>query len=127
MKVIIAGSRNINDAQLIYNILDDIYKYNIKQIDEVVCGMARGVDLIGRDWAISKGIAVSEFPAQWEKHGTATAGHKRNELMAKHADALILIWDGYSTGSKDMLIRARKHKLLIDLNDQSQYRLFHNE
>lgn len=120
MKVIVAGSRSITDSQLIFNILDN----TPLDITELVCGMANGVDLIARDWAISKNIPIKEFPAYWDLDGRLAAGHMRNERMSKYSEALLLIWDGCSTGSKDMLIRARKRNLIIDLYDQSQLRLF---
>lgn len=122
MKVIIAGSRGITDKYSIYSI---IYEFHERYpITEVVCGMADGVDSIGGEWANLNDIKVTEFPADWVKYGLKVAGHKRNERMAKYADALLLIWDGHSTGSKDMLNRAKKLNLLIDLRDQSQLRLF---
>lgn len=119
MRVIVAGSRGIIDKSVVFDILDS----SRFEITSVVCGMAPGVDLLGREWARSKGIDVIEFPADWEREGTLTAGSLRNQRMAENADALILIWDGTSSGSRDMLSRARKHKLALDICDVSVPRL----
>lgn len=43
----------------------------------------------------------------------ALAGFRRNEEMAKYADALICIYNGNSPGSTDMLKRAKKHNLKV--------------
>lgn len=119
MRVIIAGSRGIVDRELVFDILDS----SKLEITSVVCGMAPGVDMLGREWAISKGIDVIEFPADWVKEGSLVAGSLRNQRMAEYADGLILIWDGASSGSRDMLNRARKHKLVLDICDVNVPRL----
>ena len=102
MKVIIAGSRTIKDIHLV----EQAITRSGFDITEVVCGCARGVDLLGARWAQARNIPVALFPADWDRHGKA-AGPIRNAEMAKHADALILIWDGVSPGSKNMRDTAR--------------------
>lgn len=96
MKTIIAGGRGFDDYDMICEILDG------QNITEVVCGLARGADLLGKRWADSHGIPVKEFPADWEKFGRA-AGHIRNRQMGKYADTLIAFWDGHSKGTKGMI------------------------
>lgn len=109
MKVIIAGSRTINDYKLVKNILNN----SKLRFTEVVSGHAQGVDLLGERWADEKGIPVIEMPADWKKWGKS-AGPKRNRQMAGYADALILIWDGKSRGSRNMLDEAIKKKLPVE-------------
>jgi hypothetical protein len=124
MKTIIAGSRNIVSASMVYGILDAMPI----DISEVFCGLADGVDALGSLWARSKFIPVRDFKADWNditvdgarirvrKDGSkfnSYAGHQRNEKMAIYADALIVIWDGSSRGSRDMLKRAHNYKLKI--------------
>lgn len=72
-------------------------------ITEVVCGMAKGADTLGKKWAICDAqLPVANFPADWDKHGLA-AGPIRNGEMADYADGLIVfIWDG-SRCSANML------------------------
>lgn len=109
MRTIIAGTRKIADEQLVFSILNAVEF----KITEVVCGCAAGVDSIGKAWAESKGIAYKDFPADWLRDGKLTAGFVRNQRMADYADALVLIWDGESSGSADMLRRAKKARLRI--------------
>jgi len=125
MKTIIAGSRSITDYKQIVAIINSVDS-TYWDITEVVCGMARGVDLAGKKWAEENNIPVTMMPAPWndltapgaiiktnirgEKYN-ARAGHIRNEAMAQWADALLLIWDGISPGSKNMLDLAKKYDL----------------
>jgi len=102
LKLIIAGSRNLNLSadsldDIIFNLPD-----NMPIITEVVCGMAKGIDLAGRGWAINYKIPVKEFPADWDKYGKS-AGFIRNKEMAEYADAAIVCWDGKSRGSVNMI------------------------
>ena len=102
MKLIIAGSRNLNlSADSLDNIIFNLPD-NMPIITEVVCGMAKGIDLAGRGWAINYKIPVKEFPADWANLGKG-AGYARNADMAKYADELLAFWDGKSRGTKHMI------------------------
>jgi hypothetical protein len=103
MKVIIAGSRDIKDYKAVGQAIS-ASKFNIT---EVVCGCALGVDSIGRTWGIANGIPVKEFPANWDVYGRA-AGPMRNIKMAEYADAAIIVWDGKSKGSLNMIKEIKK-------------------
>src|SRR5690349_12043035 len=104
MKVIIAGSRTITDPLVVEKVMFDIGKYQLHGADwtEVVCGMARGVDMLGRGWAITHKLPVKEFPADWARY-EKKAGYVRNQEMARYADALVAIGDGSSTGTKHII------------------------
>ena len=108
MRTIIAGSRDgIGREQF-----DRAMKLVDFKITTVICGMARGVDTFGLEWAESRGIPVERFPADWDTHGKK-AGYLRNAAMAEAAEALVLIWTGKSLGSKHMRGIARERGLLV--------------
>lgn len=107
MKVIIAGSRTIKDYNELLSALEDAKtKIPNFEITEVVSGTAEGVDLLGERYAHEKGIPVTRFKAHWEAFGKS-AGYMRNMEMARYAHALVLVWDGHSTGSAMMKRIAR--------------------
>lgn len=124
MKLIIAGSRSIKD----YNVTRQAIiesglwtKYG-KKI-HVISGEAEGPDKHGEEFAEKAGLKLSKKPAKWGDLGkkamergavvrhnsrgpyNALAGHWRNQEMADIADAVLVVWDGKSTGSLDMLHR----------------------
>jgi len=115
MKIIIAGGRNITDYHIV---LDAIVKSGYwklhKQNIEVICGMAKGADMLGMEFAKRNGLVVHEFPADWERLGKA-AGYIRNAEMGEYAKAhngaLVALWDGISPGTKNMLAWAEKNSL----------------
>ena len=114
MKVIIAGTRyKDKDAKIAfddYNLVVEAVARSGFNITEVVSGTAIGADRLGEKWAIANGIPIKEIPADWNRYGNA-AGPMRNKAMAEYADAAIVVWDGKSPGSRNMvenMIRKKK-------------------
>jgi len=108
MKTIIAGSRTIDDVEIVENAIRD----SDFKITEVVSGCGHGVDRIGEEWAGNNQVPIKYFPADWNAHGKA-AGPIRNAQMAEYADALIAVWDGKSRGTKNMIDEATKRGLKV--------------
>ena len=98
MRVIIAGSRNIVDYDQVLAAVNNSDFY----IKEVVSGAARGVDALGERYALENSLPCMQFHADWDKFDKR-AGSIRNSEMAKYADAAIVIWDGQSRGSANMI------------------------
>lgn len=127
MRTIIAGSRTIADYQ---DVLDAVATCPwVEQITEVVSGTARGVDKSGERFAREFGIPCKQMPANWDAYGNR-AGHFRNALMAQYVctqpvseGGLILVWDGASRGSANMLRHAidfglRIHDVRVTLREE---------
>ena len=122
MKTIIAGSRNIND----YNLLLKAIRNSGFKITEICSGGANGVDGLGERYGREHGIPVQIFPAAWEDFSVpcvvkinrfgrkynAMAGYKRNRQMAENAEALIAVHNG-SPGTRDMVNVAKEYGLKI--------------
>jgi predicted Rossmann fold nucleotide-binding protein DprA/Smf involved in DNA uptake len=108
MRVIIAGSRSIVNAEVVANAVEA----SGYSVTEVISGGARGVDGLGEKWGLDRGIPVRRIEPDWKvfKRG---AGPQRNREMANVADALVAIWDGKSRGTADMIRTARKFNLLV--------------
>jgi hypothetical protein len=110
-KVIIAGGRDFGDTELLEKTCDSLLKkmFKVRNV-QVVCGMARGADLLGKRYAQSRRLDLAKFPADWDRY-PKWAGHRRNAQMARYADALIVFWDGKSRGTENMIKNAKKFKL----------------
>lgn len=147
VRAIIAGSRsyynpkNKEEARTLYNkiapILDPYSpltidlsldeakanktKYELPKykIIEVVSGTAKGIDLLGEDWAIHNWVPLKQFPANWEKYDLS-AGPIRNKQMADYADVLFAFWDMRSNGTRNMINQMKslnKPFYVFDLNN----------
>lgn len=126
-KLIIAGSRDITDYETVRKAVEcsGFFRLHRHRL-EIVSGCAKGVDKLAIDFAKRNGLVWYEFPADWQtldvpgavvkydykgRAYNARAGHARNEAMAKFANGLCAVWDGVSTGTKDMIQRAYDHDL----------------
>ena len=109
MKLIIAGGRQFNDYDLLCTHVSKLIVDTSK--NEIVSGMADGADSLGVRYAEENNVSLIKMPADWNKHGKS-AGYKRNEEMAKIADACICFWDGESRGTKHMIDLAKKYNLI---------------
>lgn len=112
MKVIIAGSRSITDYDAVKRAVADSGFVPT----EIVSGHQRGVDTLGERWSEEfLGRPAKLFPADWGRYGNYAAGRIRNGQMAAYAQALVLVCDGQSPGSNDMLKAAERHGLKVHM------------
>ena len=100
MKLVIFGSREIEDMRTLENALEACGMAS--QVTEIVSGGARGVDRLGERYARQRGLPCTVFPAQWGKYGKS-AGPIRNAEMAEYADYGVAVWDGVSRGTAKMI------------------------
>lgn len=113
-KVIVAGGREFHlhpgSRDLLWHHLPLILCNKLPNVI-IVSGTQKGADQMGEQWAAENGLEVEKFYPDWSngKRG----GPERNRRMADVANALILFWDGSSSGSKSMLEIAKSKRLLI--------------
>jgi len=113
-RIIVAGGRDFKNYDLLKKNLDEIFIYfrEQKKDFEIVSGLAKGADTLGKKYGEDNGIHVEEFPANWDEYGRS-AGYKRNEQMAIYADICICFWDGKSRGTKHMMDLSKRHGLSL--------------
>lgn len=114
MKTIIAGSRTIQSRELVFEVIQDAID-NGFEIDQVVSGTAEGVDSIGEEWAERNDVEIQRFPYEeyLDDNRPKVAPLVRNKKMAEYADQAIIIWDGESKGTEDMISKAEGEDLDI--------------
>ncbi len=110
MKVIVAGSREFENYEMLKNKLDKLL-VNQKEI-QIVSGGCRGADKLGERYAKEKGYSLKIFKANWDKYGKK-AGPLRNRKMAEYANGLVAFYKEGSKGTKNMIEEARKRNLKI--------------
>jgi len=119
MNVLICGSRDWNNVELILDRLSSIPKGST-----LIHGGCRGADLLGAQIGKELGLKVVCFPAEWTKNGRA-AGPLRNQKMIDEGKPdLVLAFHNNidsSRGTKDMLSRARKHNIPYEIIKESSY------
>ncbi len=105
MNLIIAGSRGLEVSPEAVGFF--IEKLGLKPT-KIFSGVSGYVDLAGAAWAHLNGIEIREFPADWNQHGRAAGPIRNAEMAEADSDALLLLWDGKSAGSKNMKLQMTK-------------------
>ena len=122
-RVILAGTRDFSDYQLLRDKCDAILSSKRQDCNIIiVSGTARGADRLGERYAKERGFQLRQFPADW-LNDEKKAGPIRNAKMADNADALIAFWDGESRGTKNMIETAKRKGLVIRTIDTNRSRI----
>ena len=115
MKLIIAGSRDIHNEELVKDALFES-GFDIESISEIITGQADGVDEIGERIANEFDIPFNdEFDYNQfmdEAEHPRQAPLLRNKAMADRGDALLAVHNG-SSGTMHMIKVARDRGLTI--------------
>ena len=115
-KVIIAGSREFDNYDMLKEKCDKILSRKVNEGEEIVIvsGTARGADTLGEKYAEERGYKIERYPANWDKYGKR-AGYLRNKKMAEVSNACIVFLSSKAEnkGSKMMISIATEEKLLI--------------
>ena len=80
-----------------------------ESVDLIISGGAAGVDTLAEKYADKKGISKLILRPDYKRYGKA-APIIRNKMMVDLCDALIVIWDGKSKGTKHTIDYAQKEK-----------------
>ena len=103
MKVLVCGSRNFKDKELMEDVL--------KQWDicEIIEGEARGADTLAREYAERHGLDVLPFPAKWNEYGKAAGPIRNAQMLTEGKPDLVIAFRGpNSRGTQNMIEQARK-------------------
>ncbi len=99
MKLLIAGSRGITDL--------DLSEYIDFDVDLIITGGAKGVDILAEEYADKNGISKLILRPKYALYGKA-APIIRNQKMVEMCDLVYIFWDGISHGAKFTIDYAKK-------------------
>ncbi|MBQ5602373.1 MAG: hypothetical protein IIU77_06085 [Clostridia bacterium] len=99
MKLLIAGSRGIEDF--------DLSVYIPKETELIISGGANGIDKLAEKYADKNKLSKLILRPRYDLYGKA-APIKRNESMVDLCDCVLVVWDGISRGTKYTIDYAKK-------------------
>jgi hypothetical protein len=98
MRVLVCGSREWTDIEMVHTVLDGLVGRCIdaREPMTVIGGGARGADAAAHCWHGPCEVGLLTFPADWDRHGKA-AGHIRNQRMLDEGkpDVVLAFKDGF--------------------------------
>lgn len=98
MKLLIVGSRSITSFDLTPHLPDEVTL--------IISGGAGGVDALAEEYADRHRLSKLILRPDYKRFGKG-APLKRNEQMVAAADAVLVVWDGVSRGTKYTIDHAR--------------------
>ena len=99
MKLAVVGSRSIKSF--------DLSPYISDNVDTIISGGANGIDTLAEEYADMHRISKHILRPRYDLYGRASP-LKRNEQMVDMADAVLVVWDGYSKGTEYTVKYAKK-------------------
>lgn len=116
-RVLVCGSRGWIDRKTVWERLQRLLSTREAEDITILHGAARGPDTFAAEWAETEGIMVEEYPAEWKRWGRV-AGPMRNQRMLDEGKPDLVIAfrsPGRSTGTDDMISRARRAVVPVDV------------
>jgi hypothetical protein len=111
IKLIVSGVRRCDRKDAVFS---EINKYiaEIGTADEIIAGGSTGVDLLAKMYAEEHSIAYKEFVPNWQDDLNA-AGLVRDTRMAEYGTHLLVLSNGVSKESKNLIEEAKRNNLII--------------
>lgn len=112
MKLAVVGSRSITDYQTVATSI----VVSPWSPDVIVSGGAQGVDTKAAHFADVHGLDTVTIEPDWDDWSGGHPALSRNTTIIKSADAVVAVWDGSSSGTKDSIDKALERNKPIYVN-----------
>jgi len=109
MRLCVCGGRDYSDKEKVFEILDSLEF----KITKLVCGMARGADTLGYQWAVKNNIPIEEYPAEWTKYGRGAGPIRNQQMLNSGIDILVAFPGGTGTANMVKICKAAKVNIII--------------
>jgi predicted ATP-grasp superfamily ATP-dependent carboligase len=104
VRLLVCGDREWDAPEYLNAILDAYHA--VFTVGVVIEGEARGVDVMARAWAESRGIPVERYPADWTRHGRAAGPIRNRQMMREGQPDVVMAFHrnlAASKGTRDMV------------------------
>ncbi len=108
MRIIVTGSRNWTNRDLIRRALRVEMLFDKPENVTVVHGDARGADRIAGEVAKELGMNVEEYPADWKQYGKKAGPIRNQKMVDLGADVCLAFPMSDSRGTWDCMTRAER-------------------
>ena len=112
MRVIIAGGSTFDSIQYMTRCLEPFKA----EITAVISGRGYGADNLSEIFAVSNGLDLELYPANWGKYGKDAGYHRWLKVFEnQNIDKVFLFWNGVSKGTKVLKDLAEKLDISYDM------------
>lgn len=106
MRIIVCGSRGIDDTDYVSKCMEYIREFDNPTI---ITGGAKGVDTIAHNLAYIMGYNREVYPANWKEYGRSAGMIRNKQMLDTGCDLVIAVYDKVKTiGTSNMTNIARR-------------------
>lgn len=99
-RALVCGGRGYHDTLAAGRVLSDLSP------SLIIEGAAPGADRLAYHWAMSRGFAVTEYPANWNTLGPRAGPIRNARMLAEGKPDFVLAFPG-GRGTEDMVSKAK--------------------
>lgn len=111
MKLIVCGSLNYSNRQLLASTLREYTKKN--KVSTIIIGTEPGAETMAAEWAMENKVRLSIVPTQ-RKLGDNAVIERNKELIKRHSDAKAVLHFAGCPISEDLCTRALDSRIVVD-------------
>jgi len=104
MRILVCGGRDFSNEKLLGSVLNS-YFYGPE--DCLICGMARGADMLAHKYVSRTDSHIEEYPADWEKYGKSAGPIRNQKMLDEGTPDLVVAFPG-GRGTANMISLAKK-------------------
>jgi hypothetical protein len=107
-RVLVCGGRDYRDRDALFLTMDAVVmRLCVDGLPDLCHGGADGADRLAGEWAKSRGVRCTVFPADWKTYGRAAGPIRNAEMLATFKPDLAVAFPG-GTGTADMVRKANR-------------------
>lgn len=108
LRVLVCGGRDYADYERLHYVLSNLPV----QIACIIEGGATGADHCAKLFALSRGIPVETYRADWSKNGRAAGPIRNHQMIVEGKPDMVLAFPG-GKGTANMIAQAKQHNIYV--------------
>ncbi len=112
MKIIVCGSQDYQNSQLLTNTLREYTKRH--KVSTIVLGQELGAETMAAEWAMQNNVRLSIVPSNRKIQGAEQTFERNKRIIDSNRDASAVLHFMGCEGSEDLCTRALNHNIFVD-------------
>lgn len=112
MKIIVCGSQDYQDKQLLTKTLRDYTQRH--KVSIIVLGQAHGAETMAAEWAMQNNVRLSIVPTNRKMQGFEATVERNTRIVESNRDAVAVLHFMGCENSEDLCQRALRNNIVVD-------------
>jgi hypothetical protein len=112
MKIIVCGSQNYQDSQLLTKTLREYTRRH--KVSTIVLGQELGAETMAAEWAMQNNVRLSIVPTNRKIQGAEATFERNKRIIDSNRDASAVLHFMGCEASEDLCLRALNNNIVVD-------------